>query len=82
VTEFLVVLLSAYLASKNIDYHFSTRGWGRILVSGIAMGVFLYSFSNLNFVFSFFGSVFVYGLFLWLTSAITVKEVRSLLFTK
>jgi len=82
VTEFLVVLLSAYLASKNIDYHFSTRGWGRILVSGIAMGVFLYSFSNLNFALSFFGSVFVYGIFLWLTSAITVKEVRSLLFAK
>lgn len=78
-TEFLVVVITAYFANKDLDYRFSTKGWGRVIASGLAMGVFLFIFKNSGFVFSFIGSILVYGAFLWMTSAITIKEVRSLL---
>jgi len=81
VTEFLVVLLTAYYANKYVDFKFSVRGWGRIFLSGIAMFLFLMIFDNLNFVYAGAGSILAYILFLWLTRAITVHEIRSLLFS-
>ena len=77
-TEFLVVCATAYFANKNLGYRLSMKGWGRILASGLAMGLFLFAFSELNFVFSFLGSILVYGIFLWITRAITIREVKSL----
>ncbi|MDY0302916.1 MAG: flippase [Candidatus Moranbacteria bacterium] len=80
-TELLVVAITAYFASRDLDYRFSTRGWEKIIFSGLMMGTFLFLFGKIEFVFAFFGSVSVYLLFLWLTRAITVREVRSLLFS-
>lgn len=78
ITEFLVVFATGYFAKKSLDYKMSVKGWDRILFSGLAMGIFLFVFSELNFIFSFLGSVLMYGLFLWITRAITIKEVKSL----
>lgn len=81
VTEFLVVLLTAYYANKYVDFKFSAKGWGRIFLSGIAMFLFLMIFDNLNFIYAGAGSILAYILFLWLTRAITVHEIRILLFS-
>lgn len=81
VTEFLVVLLTAYFANKYVDFKFSVKGWGRIFLSGVAMFLFLMIFDNLNFIYAGVGSISAYILFLWLTRAITVYEIRSLLFS-
>jgi len=78
-TEFMVVVVTAYLANKKVGYKFSTKGWEKIIFSGLIMGLFLFLFGELKFVFSFFGAVMIYGVSLWTTKAITISEVKSLL---
>ncbi|KKP69139.1 MAG: Membrane protein involved in the export of O-antigen and teichoic acid [Candidatus Moranbacteria bacterium GW2011_GWE1_35_17] len=78
-TEFLVVALTAYIVSKYVDYRLSMKGWGKVIFSGLWMALFLAVLNNLNFIYAGLGSIFVYGLFLWLTRAITIREVKSLL---
>lgn len=80
-TEFLVVVLTTYFVHKYVDYKFSMKGWGRIFLSGFFMFLFLMMFDNLNFVYAGVGSVLTYGLFLWLTRAITIGEIKILLFS-
>lgn len=78
-TEFIVVLVTAYFANKKVGYKFSTKGWEKIIFSGLAMGLFLFSFSNLSFALSFFGAILIYGAALWITRAITINEIRSIM---
>ncbi len=77
-TEMLVVLLTVYYTIKLVDYKFSWQGWGRILLSGAGMAIFLFVFKGSGFIFSALGSSVVYGLLLWLTRAITLQEVKVL----
>ncbi|MFA6183902.1 MAG: oligosaccharide flippase family protein [Parcubacteria group bacterium] len=80
-TELLVVVLTMWAINKRVDYNFSLKGWGKIFFSGLAMGLFLIVFNRLNFIYTGVGSVLFYVLFLWLTRAITVREIRSLIFS-
>ncbi|MFZ2154475.1 MAG: flippase [Candidatus Moraniibacteriota bacterium] len=79
-TELLVVALTIYFSNKNVDYNLSLKGWGRIFISGMGMFLFLFLFQDLNFVYAGAGSVLAYGLMLWLSRAITIGEIRSLMF--
>ncbi len=80
-TEFLVVVLTAYFVNKYVGYKVSIKGWGRIFFSGFFMIIFLAIFRDLNFIYAGAGSLFIYGLFLWLTKAIMVSEIKILLFS-
>lgn len=79
VTELLVVVLTSYLTIKNVKYRFSTKGWERILLSGVAMSIFLYIFKAENFFILALGSSATYAIFLWLSKAITTKEIKSII---
>lgn len=78
-TEFLVVILTAYFVNKYVKYKLSTKGWVRIAFSGMFMALFLTFFDDLNFIYAGVGSILVYGLFLWLTRALTIREIKSIL---
>jgi len=78
-TEFLVVVLTAWLTIKNVKYRFSVEGWWRILLAGSAMGIFLFAFSkDGNFFVLALGASVIYGIALWLIKAISVEEFKSL----
>lgn len=79
VTEMLVVLLTAYFTAKKVNYTPSIKGFGRIIFSGLVMTVFLYLFKNNGFIFLAGGSSLVYVIFLWLSQAVTLKEIRVLM---
>lgn len=80
-TEFLVVVLTAYLTIKHVKYKFATNGWERILLSGVAMSLFLFIFQKENFFLIAIGSVLIYAFSLWLTRAVTTKELKSIIAT-
>jgi O-antigen/teichoic acid export membrane protein len=81
-TEFLVVFLTGAIAYKKIGYFPKLDGSWKVILSGIAMALFLFSTQHLSFVIGLFGSVLVYGAFLFITRAITKQEIQELLFNK
>lgn len=80
-TELLVAAMSFALTFKYIGYAPSIRFLPRILFSGGAMAIFLYFFQAHGFFFLVLAGALVYLLFLWLTSTITIKELRSIFVT-
>jgi len=79
-TELLVVVLTAYLTIRHVKYKFSAKGWEKIILSGVAMSVFLFVFKEYNFFVIAIGSALVYACFLWLSRAITTEELKSVMF--
>ena len=81
-TEGLVVLLSCFIAWKNLKYFPSFSKIVPILVSGAGMAlVFLY-FRSLNFFLLAAAGVFVYTVLLWLFKAVSLDEVESIISKK
>jgi hypothetical protein len=64
---------------KYVGYKFSAKGWEKILFSGFAMGLFLFIFQDINFFLAAIGSAATYFLFLWISRAITVQEIKSIM---
>lgn len=77
-TELLVVILTAYLVVKNIDYRPKVENWTRILFSGMVMALFLFIFKGMNFPFLVLGSSFIYFILLWITKVISAREIFSI----
>ena len=77
-TEMLVVALTFCLTVKYLDYRPKIEKWKGFLFSGLAMAAFLFIFQELNLFLSAIGSSVVYFIFLWLTRAISKKEVLSI----
>lgn len=77
-TELLVVLLTGLLVRRYIRYVPSFMSIGRILFSGILMGVTLFFSESLSFLLSGIAGVSVYIFGLWFTRAVAVDEVMSL----
>lgn len=78
ITELLVVILTAYLVVKNIDYRPKVENWMRILFSGMVMALFLFIFKGMNFPFLVLGSSFIYFILLWITKVISAREIFSI----
>ncbi len=81
-TEALVVVLTMYFSFKLVDYKVSIKGWGRMILSGLVMAVFLFVMQDKGFFFLVFGSVFMYMIFLWITKAISIDELKIILPSK
>ncbi len=81
-TEFFVAATGFILTVKYINYAPSFRPLARILLSGAAMAVFLYVFSDWGFFTSVLLSSLVYLLFLWLTRTITIRELSGIFLAK
>jgi O-antigen/teichoic acid export membrane protein len=81
-TELLVVILTFYLMAKNINYRPSFEHVFRIIFSGLAMTVFLFVFRDLSFFLLALSGVGIYCLFLWMTRAITGREIMSIISRK
>jgi O-antigen/teichoic acid export membrane protein len=78
-TELLVIILTSYVTYKYVGYKFSAKGWEKILFSGFAMGLFLFIFQDINSFLAAIGSAATYFLFLWISRAITVQEIKSIM---
>lgn len=81
-TEGLVVLLSCFIAWKNIKYFPSFAKIFPILVSGAGMALVFFYFRSLNFFLLAVAGVFAYGLLLWLFKAVSFEEVEILISKK
>ncbi|OGI17435.1 MAG: hypothetical protein A2Z52_01560 [Candidatus Moranbacteria bacterium RBG_19FT_COMBO_42_6] len=81
-TEFLVVVLSGAACWKLLKYVPSFEKIYAIVFSGLAMGGFLYIFSDLNFLVRLVASVTLYFALLWIFRAISTGEVLSLISRK
>ena len=81
-TEFLVAILSGAACWRLLKYIPSFEKFFTISFSGLAMGIFLYIFSDLNFLARAIASVSIYFLFLWLFRAVSTHEVLSLISRK
>lgn len=77
-TEFFVALMGFILTVKYVGYRPTFKHFSRIVFSGFAMAVFLFTFKSYGFFFLTLGSSITYGLFLWLTKTLTVKELRDI----
>ena len=81
-TEGLVVLLSCFIAWKNLKYFPSFSKIVPILVSGAGMALVFFYFHFLNFFLLAAAGVFVYAVLLWLFKAVSLDEVESLISKK
>lgn len=78
VTEFLVALTGFIFTVKYAGYIPSFKSLPRILLSGLAMAIFLYTFKDFGFFALASGSAIVYVIALWATKTITIKELSSI----
>jgi len=81
-TEFLVVLFTFYLTKKYIGYVPSFKNLPKILLSGLAMGIFLFVFSDINLFLLAIGATIVYFLFIFLTKTISLAEILAIISMK
>lgn len=81
-TEFLVALVSGILVYKHIHYVPSFEHVGRIFLAGIIMGSVLFFLSNTPFFLSGAIASIVYVLALALFKAVSLREIRSILFSR
>ncbi|MDD2766868.1 MAG: flippase [Candidatus Moranbacteria bacterium] len=77
-TEMLVVLVTSFLVYKHVQYRPSFENIGKILLSGMSMSFILLFLSPYSFFLAGFSGVATYLIMLWLTRAITAKEVMNL----
>ena len=78
ITELSVAVIGLILTRKYVSYTPSIKSLPNILLSGFAMGLFLFTFKNHGFSLLVILSSLVYIFFLWLTKTITVKELSSI----
>ena len=82
ITEFVVVLLTAYMVVKKLNYVPLTEGFLRIIGAGALMATFLFFFKELNFFVLALVSAILYFIFLWLFKAIEKSEITSIISKK
>jgi O-antigen/teichoic acid export membrane protein len=81
-TEMLVMIAGIYLTIKYVNYFPTIQKIERILLSGLAMGLFLYFFSFISFLPLAILGAAIYVFFLWLTKTVTIRELSSIIATK
>lgn len=82
ITEFAVVVLTAYMSVKKLKYTPKIEKLPRIILAGVLMAIFLYLFKELNFFILAILSSAVYFILLWLFKAIETAEIISLISKK
>lgn len=78
-TEMLVAVFGFFLAKKYLEYTPQVKNWERMIVSGLAMALFLFFFKEMNFFLVAPASALIYFIFLYLTKSISQEEIKSLL---
>lgn len=81
-TEGIVVLLSCFIAWKNLRYFPSMAKIFPILVSGTGMALVFFYFKSLNFFLLAAAGVFAYALLLWIFRVVSFEEMESLISKK
>lgn len=81
-TEGIVVLLSCFIAWKNLRYFPSMAKIFPILVSGAGMALVFFYFQSLNFFLLAAAGVFAYALLLWIFRVVSFEEMESLISKK
>jgi len=78
-TEMLVAVFGFFLAKKYLEYTPQVKNLERMIVSGLAMALFLFFFKEMNFFLVAPASALIYFIFLYLTKSISQEEIKSLL---
>lgn len=78
ITEFLVALTGLIMTIKFVGFKPSLKSLPRIILSGLIMTTFLYTFKDLNFISLALGSAVVYVISLGITKTVTIKELMSI----
>ena len=81
-TEFFVALAGLILTIKYVHYVPSIHSLPGIIVSGLAMTLFLFAFKNHGFFLLALSSSIVYAIFLWITKTVTIKELSDIFVSK
>jgi len=81
-TEFLVVLLSGLACWRLLKYVPSFEKLFVIFFSGLAMGGFLYVFSDFNFLLRALAGTAIYFVLLWIFRAVSAEEIWSIISRK
>lgn len=81
-TEFLVASISGILVFKHIKYIPNFEHLGRILTAGVFMAASLYFLQSLPFLIAGMVASLVYVAALALFRAVSIREIRALLFSK
>jgi O-antigen/teichoic acid export membrane protein len=82
ITEFAVVLLTAYMTITKLKYTPKIEKLPMIILAGILMAVFLYIFNGFNFFMLVVLSSALYFALLWIFNAIETAEITSLISKK
>src|SRR5690606_20116679 len=82
ITEFLVAVFTAVLVFIKIKYFPKVEKFGRLLLAGFLMAVFLTVFKELNFFVLILGSSVLYLILIWLFNVVKTSEVLSLISKK
>lgn len=78
-TEFLVVILSAFVVYKNLHFLPKMKNFSLVLLSGLIMIAYIFLLKSLSFLFLLISSPLIYFTFLILLKVITKKEISMLL---
>ena len=79
ITEFLVVVLTAWMVATKLDYIPRMERLSGVAMSGGLMALFLYAFRGTNFFALAIVSCVIYGVSLWIFKTITMAEITSLI---
>lgn len=77
-TEITVVTLTFFLVTRKLKYKPKIENWGKFILSGFFMALFLFLFKGYNFFFLAIASSIIYFLALAATRAITKQELLSI----
>jgi O-antigen/teichoic acid export membrane protein len=78
-TEFLVVVLTAYMAAKKLKYVPKMEKISGVVLAGALMAICLHVFNNINFLILAIISSGVYFVALWLFKTLKASEIASLI---
>lgn len=78
-TEFLVVVITFYLISKNLSYFPKFENILKILASGFLMAIALYFLKDLNLFIQALSGAAVYFVAIWIFRAISPEEIQGII---
>jgi O-antigen/teichoic acid export membrane protein len=79
ITEFLVVVLSAYIVYKNLHFLPKMKNFRLVILAGLVMVLYIFIFSSFPFFFLLLTSPLVYFALLVFLKVITKKEIWMLI---
>ncbi|MFZ2975157.1 MAG: flippase [Candidatus Moraniibacteriota bacterium] len=78
-TELFVTIATLYIIIKDLKYFPKVEKFWAIVFSGVVMAIYFFAFSKINFFLLAFSGTAVYALAIWLSKAVEIKEIASII---